>query len=386
MGKSMSTGNRMKRAALTASALAVATTTAAFAAGTTGAAAATGQHVGATSHATTTATPATSLPVGGALQGVVAISAKNAWAVGLKSGATRRPILAHWNGSTWVAVSSPALPVNADLHAVAAFPGGAWVVGSSGNISDHSAGQHLILRLTGNTLKQVKAPAPVNGGLVSVAADSAKDAWAGGFITSNGPLLLHWNGTSWKRSAIPADKGSFDISALAADSAKDAWAIETEGGHDVIFHWNGQAWKRSAVPAIGPAGTTHFRAVTAISSKNAWVVGDARSRTLVLHWNGQQWKRVPSPNPTFRGFIRDSLDSASAASANSVWAVGATPRRTLAEHWNGKSWSATKTPSGDLDFLNSVSVSHSGSAFAVGGIEFGETLVLHSIGRAWQQQ
>src|SRR5690242_4190263 len=75
--------------------------------------------------------PAARLPVPGSLDGVAARSAGNAWAVGQTSSdstANDKPILAHWNGTAWRTVSSPALPSRGALNAVATFPGGGWAV------------------------------------------------------------------------------------------------------------------------------------------------------------------------------------------------------------------------------------------------------------------
>ena len=236
------------------------------------------------------------------------------------------------------------MPVDGDLHAITAFKGGLWAVGSAGDISRHQGGQHLILKITGTTVTRMTLPGPATGGLVSVTADSAKDAWAGGFVTSRGPVLLHWNGTKWTSSAIPADKSSFSIAKVSADSAKDAFAIETEAGHEAVFHWNGHAWKRSAIPAIGSAGHTFLNDLAAITSKDAWIVGASQDRTLILHWNGAKWTRTASPSPKFHGIFRDALFSISVVSATDITAVGTRGGFSLAEHWDGHSWKVIPAP------------------------------------------
>ncbi|HET9894835.1 MAG TPA: hypothetical protein VFQ44_07860 [Streptosporangiaceae bacterium] len=327
MGIHRPTGNHLKAAALAAGALAITTITA-FSAGAPAAAQVSPPPV----------------PVKGVIESSATISANSIWAVGVRAGRQRRPILAHWNGSTWTLISSPALPANGDLHAITAFKGGLWAVGSAGDISAHKAGQHLILRITGTTVTRMTLPGPATGGLVSVTADSAKDAWAGGFVTTHGPFLLHWNGTRWTRSPIPADKGSFSIAKVSADSPRDAFAIETEAGHQAVFRWNGHAWKRSAIPAIGSAGHTFLNDVAAISGKDAWIVGSSQDRTLILHWNGTTWARVASPSPKLHGIFRDSLDSISVVSASNITAIGRRGRNSLAEHWDGHSWKVVPAP------------------------------------------
>jgi hypothetical protein len=53
----------------------------------------------------------------------------------------------------------------------------------------------VIEQWNGTAWKQVRAPA---GEFRSVAAISARDAWAAGYSGVNQALILRWNGTSWK--------------------------------------------------------------------------------------------------------------------------------------------------------------------------------------------
>jgi hypothetical protein len=73
--------------------------------------------------------PAASFTINGALSGVAATSAGNAWAVGgANSGKT---LIVHWNGTAWSRVPSPSLSGFASLSGVAATSAtNAWAVGS----------------------------------------------------------------------------------------------------------------------------------------------------------------------------------------------------------------------------------------------------------------
>src|SRR5262249_5307276 len=90
----------------------------------------------------------TSLSTRGALDGVAATSARNAWAVGDRGNG--KTLIMHWNGTTW---------------------------------------------------KQVPSPSPASGSTLSgVAATSARNAWAVGVINSTAKVLIvRWNGTTWKK-------------------------------------------------------------------------------------------------------------------------------------------------------------------------------------------
>jgi hypothetical protein len=114
------------------------------------------------------------------------------------------------------------------------------------------------------------------GGLIDVAAASARSAWAvgrAGSICSPRTLILRWNGTAWKRVPSPRLAGSA-LDGVATSAARSAWAVGyADGGlvqRTLILRWNGNAWKR--VPSPAPDGGILI-GVTAISARSAWAVG-----------------------------------------------------------------------------------------------------------------
>jgi hypothetical protein len=96
--------------------------------------------------------------------------------------------------------------------------------------------------------------------------------------------------------------------------------------HLLIEKWNGTAWKRVAVPNPGRRGADSWLyGVTAASGTSAWAVGSyvkgTVQRTLVEHWNGAGWKRVASTNPG--GSPGDDvLAGVAGSSCSDLWAVG----------------------------------------------------------------
>src|SRR6516225_1378899 len=64
--------------------------------------------------------------------------------------------------------------------------------------------------------------------LNAVSARSAGDVWAVGYYgsaTGQKTLILHWNGTGWKKFASPSPGGNDTLTGVSADSATDAWAV-----------------------------------------------------------------------------------------------------------------------------------------------------------------
>jgi hypothetical protein len=335
------------------------------------------------------------LSVEGELRSVTTISASNAWAVGDTTTANDAPFLAHWDGKKWVQVISQALPSSGELFSVARFPGGAWAAGLSGTIGTSSS-RPVILRLTGATARRVTAPSIRGGELLGVTATSSKNAWAVGNVSDNAALMLHWNGTSWTRTTLPAGAGLSDLSKVAATSATNAWAIGTTTNDDpAILRWNGKAWSRVALPAAISQGIT-LRGLEATSATSAWAVGftqsDTSSKTVTLHWDGKTWKRVSSPNPQGGG-EGNGLLGVDATSARNAVAVGSgftgLDTGIVTERWNGTSWKTVAPPAATTGSLEGISLGTSGSGWGVGETvsqdsrSISLTLILRWNGTAW---
>jgi hypothetical protein len=248
------------------------------------------------------------------------------------------------------------------------------------------------------TLAAATAPPPATndgGDLLSVTAVSPSGAWAAGFNSAGNALLLHWNGSSWARTAVPGKTDT--LNGVSADSASDAWAVGAArvggGAVNLALHWNGTRWAKVAVPSPGaPPIADVLSGVSADSPDDAWAIGSVngggQDGDLVLHWNGTAWTRVPIRQ------ARDNLLAVTALSPSDVWAVGGftDPKGgggVLVLHWNGTSWARIATPriGGSLDAVTAVSPR---DAWAVGSccgsFGTGKTVVLHWNGTAWTRQ
>jgi hypothetical protein len=289
---------------------------------------------------------------GGALYAVAATSASDVWAVGGSDGPPGKTTILHWNGTTWKRVPSPTPKGGGALFGVAATSAhNAWAVGCAGNCFQGFGGiKTLILHWNGTAWKRAPSPSPGTGSaLSSVAATSGHNAWAVGctafcFLHSAHPqtVILRWNGITWKRAPSPALARTGALNGIAATSASNAWAVGCAGHcfgpqattRTMIARWNGTAWKHVASPS--PAGNSVLTAVTATSARNAWAVGYTRNsdKTLIMRWNGTAWKKVPSPTPGQFSQLR----AIAAASARNAWAVGDDLRGLILQHWNGTTW------------------------------------------------
>jgi hypothetical protein len=276
------------------------------------------------------------------LLAVSASSATDAWAVGFTKtvgAAGRNPLAVHWNGSSWTIVATPTLTGGAKstLNGVVALSASnAWAVGKGRN------GAALAERWNGNAWSVVPVPTPAGSAssqLSGISARSPSDIWAvGSFTTVIGTtvqgrtLAEHWNGTAW--SIVPSRNATTSnlLTGVAAVAGNDAWAvgytITTDGSNQpdrtLIEHWNGTAWSIVASPS--PASNDTLSGVAARSAGDVWAVGTRLDRsgaipigrTLTEHWNGTSWSVVASPNVG----ANDNLLNGVSATTGDVWAVG----------------------------------------------------------------
>ncbi len=161
-----------------------------------------------------------------------------------------------------------------------------------------------------------------------------------------GPLVEHWDGSSWMQVAgVPSGPG---LTAVVAPSASDVWAFGTSR---VAVHWDGSSWHRVPLPIPKESAAPAFWGAAAVSPDDIWAVGSvapahAPEHAIIDHWNGSRWQLVSGPP------ARSELYGVAALSANDVWAVGDASvstangfeRLALTLHWNGVAWRQVPTP------------------------------------------
>ena len=328
------------------------------------------------------------------LAAVAATSSGNAWAVGgYSNGTALRTLITRWNGKAWTKVASPNPGGSSHdnfLTGVAGnSAGNAWVVGGYFN---GTAFQTLIVHWNGKAWTKVASPNPGgssrNNFINAVTVTPAGGAWAVGEYfngTAYRTLILRWNGKAWRKVASP-NGGSVSapnlLTGVTAASAGNAWAVGSYNigtvAQTLIVHWNGSSWKKVASPNAGSASDPNLLAgVTATSAGNAWAVGSYNigtvTQTLIVHWNGSSWKKVASPDPGGPAHL-NLLNGVAATSASNAWAVGgyakSSAEQTLIVHWNGTAWKTVPSPdpggSSRFNDLSGIAASSAGNAWAVG--------------------
>ncbi len=347
---------------------------------------------GASAAVTWTSVPPVSPGDESLLDSVTVLSPSSAWAGGwYTDGDAVFGLIEHWNGTSWKQVPSPNPGGNDEtdifgIRAVSATD--IWAVGTY--LTPDNPYRTLILHWDGTAWKQVPSPSPAGTSsgdvnqLLAVTASSATSAWAVGDYGARGSvtktLVLHWNGTSWRRVASPNPGSAGNMLRGVAASSASAWAAGTykSGGAQktLILRWNGKTWRHVASPSPG-AFSNSLIAVRSSSSSNAWAVGSYSShangsheRALALHWNGSRWKRVTTPDPGGSG-QQNRLSGLAVFSSTNAWAIGShfngTAFKTLILHWNGTAWKHVASPSpGGGGTLDGAGASSSTSIWTVG--------------------
>ncbi len=133
------------------------------------------------------------------LSSVAATSASNAWAVGYYfNGTADQTLIEHWNGTAWKRVASPNPSGTSNYNilngVVALSASNAWAVGES--IDGTGVHKTLVEHWTGTAWKHVPSPNPSSSGntLYGVGASSATNIWAVGTYngtTAGQALALH---------------------------------------------------------------------------------------------------------------------------------------------------------------------------------------------------
>jgi hypothetical protein len=269
---------------------------------------------------------------------------------------------------------------------------------------------------------------PGSSFLSGVYCTAAANCWAVGQRQSGPALLnqvLHWNGKTWRRGAVPSPGGTSSTSiselyAVRCLSAGNCWAVGeyTTTGKFYLgeaLHWNGRKWSTTPVPATGGTGrndVTELFDSTCTSADSCWAVGDyglgmfpaeKKLLNLVLHWNGRKWTRTPAPNPAgIRLADINALSTVrcgSAADCNAVGEYGNNTKNAYLNetlHWNGTRWSRVPVPNpggtgrGALNVLYGLGCGSPTSCWAVGEyyLKVGPFFpdlneILHWNGRSW---
>jgi plastocyanin len=227
------------------------------------------------------------------LSAVIAVAMNDVWAVGhyLDNGGVYRTLVEHWDGTSWMIVSSPNAG-NGDnaLNGIAAASSNdIWAVGYQSSAPGASSST-LVLHFDGTSWTIVPSPNP--GGLTSslagVVAMADGRIWAAGFYydgTQGRTLLLHGDTSGFE--TVPGEDFPSEgnvLNGIAASGSGDIFAAGyhypngTSDYQGLIEHYDGTQWRR--VSSAQGASYTYLSGITAQPGGAAWAVGNTLTATI----------------------------------------------------------------------------------------------------------
>ena len=328
------------------------------------------------------------------LDGVVAPARDDAWAAGFTidfgdSGGGSSAclnvgmldsLMLHWDGKAWRQVSVPDL---GRINALSASsPADVWASADCGLI--HWDGTRW-------TVVSYAVPAnsqqPQNGAIV---ADRPNDAWLAGstYDAASGDMgafIDHWDGRRWTMLPTPDLGNQYSFDAVDAQGPDDVWVAGTDYTGDladtpqpeqlILLHWNGTSWTRTAQPATGDS-TNRVTGLQIQSPDSVWVVGwgkvsydaDQDRLPLALHWNGHTWTSttVPAGPGELMGLTTADHDQ---------WAVGDTYSPTQPSYTmdllrrTATGWVNAPVPVSGVGTLDAAAAIPGGGLWVVGNTE-----------------
>jgi hypothetical protein len=268
------------------------------------------------------------------LNRVDATGASNVWAIG--------SLVERYDGSRWVAMSSPAGVALRGLDVVS--PTEVWVAGYSGSaatVAQWKNGTWTTRYTQASTGRHLTV-------FEAIAVDPSGEVWAVGWNRDyNAPgrpvssLVAHFNGTSWSREDTPnpANRNTLnDVTLANGQVFAVGVAQDTSGGGItprslMLRRQAGTAgtWSSLTVPPGEPGSQDQLLSVAAVSPTSVWSVGYYNSPSsglyepLLVHWTGNGGPGTLATSSISPALTVSALASGiSATSAGNLWAVGYT--------------------------------------------------------------
>ncbi|MBW8485218.1 hypothetical protein [Actinomadura parmotrematis] len=245
-------------------------------------------------------------PVGFAPTDIAVASVSRAWAVGYNLDGV---VALYWNGAKWAKVAYPGAGLPSQVAAAA--DGTAYSLSS---LNANSGGLGKVLRWTGSAWADAKVALPASSVATAVDVRSKSDVWLAG-TTSTGTAVtgwvMHYNGTSWKRTAVPGSLGTaayqavlhkiVAVSATTVYVLRDAQQSQTT---NALLRYDGKTWKTANTPLLA-AGIG-----LAADGKGGAVVlrVSTRNKSMYLHYNGTSWSTLYGPVRTGASVQASDID------------------------------------------------------------------------------
>ena len=217
------------------------------------------------------------LPAGASLKDVGAFARDDVWVVGGFANPNSRPFVLRWNGRVWQRLNiGRAAPGGSSLLAIDGEDStDVWAVGLTGVGITHHARDELVLRWQRGQWKRMRTPLAGENQSPGAVDVSGGEVWTAHFPWGgrSGADIVRWHGAVGRISY--ATHEDLYIADIAATSRSDAWAVGYRGldRHPLLLRWNGRSWRivRTSLDRLVDAPLT---SVSVVSPREIWAVGE----------------------------------------------------------------------------------------------------------------
>jgi hypothetical protein len=247
---------------------------------------------------------------GGTVNDVSALGPSSAWAVGLDI--ANDPIVLHWNGRAWSFARTTGLPIGAGLRAVDARSDRDILADGS----DPATLYDVVYRFNGSRWTRLPRPRATEGGYATYNAffGPGGQVWAVASVRGR-MAFFRLTATGWRIYRTDVMGGvlsSFDPLFVTRDDAWVAgstWDVPSQHDRPWLVHFNGRSWSRVAVPPLPRAAVSAtldgIEAVRADHGDRLWLAGNwlpcspldgnCASTPFVVSGGGTRWTRERLP-------------------------------------------------------------------------------------------
>ena len=353
-------------------------------------------------------TPSLAGPPQGVLYGV-SCTTTACFAVGdyVNTAGTRVPLVEQWNGTSWSAQTTPALPGDGVLYGVSCTATRCTTVGYE---TDGSGAEVTLAEQWNGSGWAIEPAATLSGAArsvlsgVSCTSDTACIA-VGYWVNASGTgqtLAEEWNGSSWSQQPTATPAAGGDLARVSCSAWNACTALGQASGTTLSYRWNGSAWSAQTIAIPTGATSTELYGITCTGSTLCTAVGHWREircnngqptcncfrwpgctfkqGTLIEQWTGSAW----TVQSAFGGAATMYDVSCTTSACTAVGTNGG--NGTWAEQGSGANWTVqtTPTPAGGGSFQG-VACTTATACVAVGQGN-GATLAEGWNGSAWTIQ
>jgi hypothetical protein len=153
--------------------------------------------------------------------------------------------------------------------------------------------------------------------LLSVHGTSPSNVWIAGADDGKGPLVLHFDGSSWQRQATGVRGALWWVNATAQGPVFFA------GESALLLRYQNGAFERLRTPGLGK---DVVYGVWAAAADDVYAVGSSAGRNgFVWHFDGTEFQRIPLPSsvPEDENHDQPGMFKVWGSTRDSVWVAGA---------------------------------------------------------------